>query len=487
MVRLALLVATLLTLGRPASAEVTQSSFQKLSMALRQKLLSPDERKQISDHRGRLPALYETFLARWLTPEFLEQVARQYVFSGLFGSWDPHVRSLFLGRMAVYRDPSGVDVYHLPSGSNPRASDDPPCGPGDRVAVHPWWSIEHEVQVCAQSYRPTTSFDSVGYCAGQAEPSIPTTPRPGCACGPLLLACLPPTAAAPDLEARMDRDIQSEPFATATDILSKGRPFDELLTTSRTWQSGAVQFLYLRRELVAMLKSEPYSRALEEKLVARVRTIDLVRPAQWVEREGLYRGSGLFFTVILPSTFVSTYRVWTHQFFINFLCTDFNSVRVDSEALLKSIGHDNANLRALSSIGQSPMRRQPGCRGCHAPMDSAAAFLTGMGTTLFGQYLTGLPATGQLYVKGDTDLRGEGSGYEGLSRLAIGQPEFAECAVRRNFELLLGRGVATTDQDALAELGRRFNDDHHNWFQLIKNILRSDAFTTIAATKEPAR
>jgi hypothetical protein len=106
-----------------------------------------------------------------------------------------------------------------------------------------------------------------------------------------------------------------------------------------------------------------------------------------------------------------TYRVLAkHIVFKMFLCSSFRSVHVDSAALLKAVESEHLDLRALNAIGKSPMRSRQGCSGCHAPMDNAAAMLTGIATPLFGGYETGADTSGQLFVNGANDDRGTGKG-----------------------------------------------------------------------------
>src|SRR4029079_9258164 len=102
--------------------------------------------------------------------------------------------------------------------------------------------------------------------------------------------------------------------------------------------------------------------------------IDLSSQGRWVDRKGIYEGSGLYWTTIAPGTLQPTHRVLSNRTFGGVLCTRFSSVHVDSEALLKAVGSDHKNLRSLEAIGDSPMRSTPGCEGCHAPMDGPAGF-----------------------------------------------------------------------------------------------------------------
>src|SRR4029079_18505444 len=108
------------------------------------------------------------------TKAFAESIAPQ-VFIG-----DGFMRTRFIADMRVVlrSKGSGDDkVYFLRE----------PCKPSDAVKVHPWWDIDHEVRVCADSYRPDvfqyTDGTTTAYCGSLWK----ATPK--CGCGPNLLRC----------------------------------------------------------------------------------------------------------------------------------------------------------------------------------------------------------------------------------------------------------------------------------------------------------
>jgi hypothetical protein len=447
----------------------TVRAIQRLSHDLRGRGLSKEERGEIDKalvDAGEDRAVYESYVEKWLTRPAYTPLLRVLL-------PEMHGASALFLRLEREHGPSGW-LYYLPHSVNRRAPEAPACSPSDTVEVVPWWG-NAPVRICRDSYRPDRAFDDVGYCAGQPEPTVPTPPRLGCGCGPLLLGCLPEHDEHLDTDA-LDQAIQDEVLETAADIVATDRPFDDLLTTTRTWQDGFVRFLYLRRDLLRTIAHKPYSDSLEKELRDKLATIDLHSPGQWVERGGVYRGSGLFTSTISISTIKTTHRVLAKDILTDFLCTEFLSVHVDSEALLKAVGAQHGNLRTLAAIGESPMRNQQGCKGCHAPMDNAAAFLVELQTALYGSYPTGLPAPGQLFLKGAGDYRGRGTGLADFARLVVAQPEFSECATRRTLELFLHRAPLNSERDLLSSLTNQFNTTGHRWLPLVRAVLLSKPY-----------
>jgi hypothetical protein len=464
-------LALVLALALPAAAQPAPAGrsalalLEQISIDLRARLLDSGERTAIRAAIARgVPAdeLRERYLRRWLTPGAYKQV-----WNAFGGAGRGAEANLFLDRMARVKRGARW-VYFLPSAGGE------PCADQDLVPVHPWWAVGEEIAVCKQSYRPATAFDKVGYCGGKPG-MIPAPPRPDCGCGPLLLACLPPEGAAPAADEAIAGGIVDEIERTIDDVIASDRPYDELYTTSRTWQNGGARFLYLRRELVGLMRKQPYSDALNQELISRVAAIDLLAPGAWVERQGPYRGSGLYLATPYVLTQFGTYRDLIRALYADSLCVVFSSVHVDSDVLLKAVGGQHANLRALNSW-DSPMRHQVGCQGCHRPMDEGTAFLSGMTTPIFGAHPTGLRQPASFYLKGATDLRGSGEGMEGLGRFIVSQPEFAQCAAKTAFNNLLHRQPFDSELPLVDDLTKGFEAHHHSWRWLVDAVLHSPPY-----------
>ncbi|NTX16514.1 DUF1585 domain-containing protein [Myxococcus sp. CA051A] len=442
---------------------------QVLSLRLRLKRLEPQERRDLEERlaRGETPSrIYEEVLDRWLTRDFYRKLSSALAFT-------PAATNFFVGTLSRFRE-DGQWVYYLPhtvGASRPEGT--APCAPAERKSAPAWWGRGQRISICQDSYRPENAFDAVGYCGGQPEPTIPTPPRPGCGCGPLLLGCLPPDEEAPRMDQRFVEAMMSEVTETGAELMSKGRPFDELMTTSSTWQSGLTRFLYLRREMLAKVSQKPFSPAREQELVRMLATVDLEAPGQFVERKGEYQGSGLFLNTPVMAAFVGTSRATMQLMLSQFLCVDFPANTVDSETLLTVTGGQHEGVRF--EVYESPMRNQGACSGCHAPMDSGSGFLVGLRPPIFGSIPTGRQVEGALYVHGAEDFRGKGKGTAALARLLTQQPEFPRCATSRMFTFLVGRPPRKTAEERrlLEELTRTFEQNGRRVDVLIRAILWS--------------
>jgi hypothetical protein len=457
----------------PTTAAGVVELVQVLSLRLRLKRLDLEERRALEERlaRGEDPTrVYEEHLDRWLTRDFYRKLAGALAFS-------PAATHFFVGTLSRFREGEGW-VYYLPHTVDAgRPQGTAPCAPSERAQAPAWWARGQRISICQASYRPEHAFDSVGYCGGQAEPTIPTPPRPGCGCGPLLLGCLPPEEEAPRMDQRFVEAMTSEVAETGAEFMSKGRPFDELMTTSTTWQSGLTRFLYLRREMLARVASQPFSPMLEAELLGMLATVDLEAPGRWVERQGEYRGSGLFLNTPVMASFVGTSRATMQLMLSQFLCVDFPANNVDSESLLAITHGQHEGVRF--EVYESPMRQQSACSGCHAPMDSGSGFLVGLRPPLFGSIPTGKQVEGRLYVHGAEDFRGKGRGSASLASLLTQQPEFPRCATARLFTFLVGRPPRKTAEERrlLDELTQTFERSGRRIDVLIRAILLSKAQT----------
>jgi hypothetical protein len=462
----------------PAAKGGVVELIQLLSLRLRLKRLSAQERQEVVERleHGDSPArLYREQMDRWLTRDFYRKLMTGFI-------QVPPAPNFFVGTLSRMREKSAGQqgwVYYLShtlSANHPEGA--PPCGASERAEVTPWWARGQRISICQTSYRPERTFDDVGYCGGQAEPSVPTPPREGCGCGPLLLGCLPPEDEVPRLGQRFVDAMVSEISETGAEIAASGRSYDELMTTSTTWQSGLTRFLYLRRELLGLLASRPYSREFEAQLLDRLAAVDLDAAGRWVEREGVYRGSGLFISTPVMGTYVSTYRASMLLLLSHFLCVDFPvNNNVDSESLLAVTHGQHAGVRF--EVYESPMRGQAACSGCHAPMDHGAAFLAGLRPPIFGSIPTGVKVEGRLHLNGAEDYRGSGTGIGALASLVTRQPEFPQCAVLRMFTYFVGRPPRKTaeEQQLLSELTQTFEKSGRRLDELARAILLSKAQT----------
>lgn len=159
-----------------------------------------------------------------------------------------------------------------------------------------------------------------------------------------------------------------------------------------------------------------------------------------------------------------------------FLCSDFFGVNVDSDVLLRAVGAAHMHLRGFDAIRDSPMKTQVGCKGCHGPMDSGAAFLEGLTTSLFGNYSTGKTGQSKLFVKGADDYRGDGTGFGGLAKLFVGQPEYGACAVKRIFTSVMHREPVPAEASKMALMTEDFNAHGRDWSRSLRTFFVNDVF-----------
>jgi len=455
-----------------ASSDITIEHFERLSYDLRGHRLNEAERGQILSAIADDPdKAYALHVDRWLTKDALKTYVDTFLGFPPIDVVTPDAETFF----HRLRKQGDNGVYSLPH--------QPSCTADEATLVNVWWRDE-AVPVCPDSYRPETIFDDLGYCSGEAEPLMRQPPRPGCGCGPMLMGCLPPKGAHPRLDELVVTSVMDEWLETAARIVAEGRPLDELATTSRTWQTGLIEFLYLRRDIIGELRERAWSEDVSNDIAARMASIDVAAPGRWVVRGGVYEGTGIWWTSMVPHALKIPLRGTAHHLLTRHLCSSFSAVNVDADAILAAVGDEHENLRTLSSLLAAPMRFQTGCKGCHAPMDGAAAFLPEIQAPLYGSYPTGQEAAGELFVTGSEDFRGKGNGIAALSRLVVSQPEFETCSVRRAFEEVLKRPMKSHDQELFRKLVAEFRVNGHRWAPVIQALLVSDAYENVAHLNE---
>lgn len=443
--------------------------FERLSYDLRGRRLDDAERKAIQEATAAgdkaAKALYTKDVDTWLTKDSLKSFVSTYLRYPAVLVVTPDAEPFFQ-RLA-----RAQDVYYLPGA----APTDKPCADKDVASVAAWWS-KTPVKICTASYVPDHIFDEVGYCSGEAEPLMRQPARPGCGCGPLLMGCLPPAGENAPLDQAVKTAVGDEYSETAARIVSEGHSLDELVTTSRTWQSGLAEFLYARREAIADYRKAKWGPDLEKRIAARLHKVDVLAPGKWIDRKGAYQGTGLWWTALVHQSLKIPVRPASHHLLDRYLCMPFTSVNVDADAVLKAVGDKQANLRTLSSLTAAPMRFQAGCKGCHSPMDGAAGFMGDIQGPIYGSYVTGTKSAGEFFVGGDKDFRGKGTGSAALAKLVIGAPEFESCAVRRAYEQVFQAPPGPSDQPAVGKLVEKFHKNGHRWVPIIKELLESDGY-----------
>lgn len=457
-----------------AATTMSLAQFERLSYDLRGRRLDDAERKAIeaelakgdkaaSDH-------YASRVDAWLTKDGLKGFVSTFLRFPPVAVINPDSETYF-HRLAVQAGPT--PLYFLPYQA--KEGGKPPCAESEAVSVQAWWS-KTPVRVCASSYVPEKIFDSVGYCQGEGEPLMRQPPRAGCGCGPMLMGCLPPAGEDANLDKLVKESAASEWFETAQRLVAEGEPLDALVTTTKTWQNGVAEFLYARREAIADHKKAGWSPALEQKIAERFGKIDIRADGRWVQRSSTYEGSGLWWTSLAVGALKVPVRPAAHHLLERHLCMVFTSVNVDADSMLAAVGDREENLRTLSSLIDTPMRKQDGCKGCHAPMDGAAAFFGVIQGPLYGSYVTGERPKGEFYISGARDFRGHGVGTAALAKFVVESPEFETCSVRRAFEQVFQRPPTAGEAPVLAGLVGEFRSNGHRWLPILKTLLKSDAY-----------
>ncbi len=459
-----------------AAPALTLEHFERLSFDVRGHRLRAAEREavqsSVSGGSHEAEQLYAALVQDWLDKDALKRYVDTFLQFAPVTTVDP-TADTFFHRLSRHGEGEAA-VYYLPHTVEADASG-PPCPAEETALAGAWWQDE-PIAVCNESHRPEVVFDAIGYCSGEAEPLMRQPPRPGCGCGPLLMGCLPPEGDAPRLDVLVRDSVADEWYETAARIVDEDRSLDELLTTSRTWQTGLAEFLYLRREFLGELHATPWSPGKQIEIERRVADVDIYAEGRWVERTGLYEGTGIWWTSLAPHALKIPVRGVSHHLLARHLGSDFHAVNVDAKAVLEAVGRDEQNLRTLSSITAAPMRFTKGCQGCHAPMDGVAGFLGELQGPMYGSFPTGLPAEGEFFVSGAEDFRGKGAGVAELSRFVVRQPEFETVSVRRAFEGVMLRPLGSRDQALFEELGAEFRRNGHRWRPILQRLFESDAY-----------
>jgi len=448
-----------------AEPSLAMLQFERLSFDLRGHRLADSERDEITHAlaAGTARALYTHDLDNWLTKDALKSFVATYLKFPPLAVISPDAESFF------HRTAKTGDVYYLPG------ADQAACAFEDVETVQAWWA-KAPIRVCKASYVPEKIFDTVGYCSGGAEPLMTQPLRSGCGCGPMLVGCLPPVGDNVALDQLVRTAVGDEWFETAARTVKENRPLDELLTTTRTWQSGLGTFLYARREVLADYRATGWNATLARRITNTLAAIDVYAPARWVERSSTYRGTGIWWTALVAQALKIPIRAGAHHLLDRYLCTAFTSANVDTEAVLAAVGNHPENLRTLSSLTAAPMRFQAGCKGCHSPMDGAGGFMGDLEGAIYGSYVTGKRSAGAFFVSGDHDFRGSGTGTASLSSYVVAAPEFESCAVRRAFEQVMQTPPTSRDQQTVADLKKQFHDNGHRWAPVIRTLLLSDGY-----------
>lgn len=350
--------------------------------------------------------------------------------------------SAIAGQIALgtlQRVPGAAPIYHVNG----------PCKPSQAVPVHPWWSLDETLQVCASSYLPDQWLAARPRKAPAGMPEVACRSaigeESGCGCGPNLIRCLP----SKDLLRTMQHGMREEVRQTVAHLTRQGAPIDAAFLSNETFRGRDVE---LFRQI----------QIIEERRIANPEAILRAAwtwPAEgkWAPREELAPGAhaGVLTTPQIIN-FLPDRRQRMTTIYDVMYCDEPDSAGATPE-LITQIAKNGASFQ-ISQDHWKELAARPICTNCHARLDYGLRFFNGFENVHVRDYFSAsqqLPGNGPLYVRNIDDPRGEGPlNPQGFARLAIAQPEHARCLARDFAEYVLADRATADHVDALAALVR---------------------------------
>lgn len=214
------------------------------------------------------------------------------------------------------------------------------------VWVRPYWDPETPIRVCA--------FDAQNAEVGlYGAPCDGYAPDPACGCGDDLRRCTPGGL----FEAPIREALTQEPLRIVEDVVRRGAPYEEILTTRTTFVNGASAHFY--RYMAGAAREDMSNGVVYETALGILpEELDFQDQDTWmaVEREEVH--AGVLTTVAYLMRFASD-RARANQFYSEFLCDPF----VPSED----------GLPAEEDDPPPNLRERSGCADCHRVLEPAAA------------------------------------------------------------------------------------------------------------------
>lgn len=321
---------------------------------------------------------------------------------------------------------------------------DKPCKPAQAVRVRPWWDLDHEVSICAESYRPAqwmaerpkgeASMD----CMSALAPFQPNGGR-ACGCGPNLIRCF----ASPDQSHGAANSLRDELRGTVDYVVAHDLPVERIFTSNETFRDRTAEFVQRigKFELEREANPEPALRELAS----------WPAEGQWAPRPELAPGqhAGVLTSPMLLYNLPDR-RQRMSIIYDPLWCAEPDSVGATPEAL---ISITNGNLQ-FDSAGWQQLAAKPLCTNCHARLDYGMQFFWGYPNgNLQGFFVpeTQQKGKGPLYVRDIDDPRGEAElNPHGFAEFAVAQPEFRACMARDFAAYALGNRM-TREQLAAVE------------------------------------
>lgn len=238
--------------------------------------------------------------------------------------------------------PIPITTFTDPECSGPQSL----CRQEGYVMVEPYWAPGTEVAVCAYDAQVALTAPNGQDCASYGSGRY-------CGCGENLQWCAPPSRANQDEPFR--RALEEEPLRIFESVIMEDRPYTEAFTTETTYINGALSHYY--RFLTGMSNEDINGNQLFDAAVDDVPVLDF-EDESWVSMTRDEIHAGALTTPGYLFRFASN-RGRANRFFEAFYCAPFIP---PEDGLPPEEPEANPNLR-----------ERPGCDGCHAVLEPAAA------------------------------------------------------------------------------------------------------------------
>lgn len=325
-----------------------------------------------------------------------------------------------------------------------------PCAPAQAVRVRPWWDLDHEVSICASSYRPQQWMaerpkgEAPMSCGSAVAPWAEGGGHP-CGCGPNLIRCF---ASRAQSQAAAN-SLQDELRGTVDHVVAHDLPLERAFTSNETFRDRTAELVQriARFELEREANPEPSLRELASWPAA----------GKWAPRPELAPGqhAGVLTSPMMLYNLPDR-RQRMSIIYDPLWCMEPDSVGATPQSM---IGIASNNLQ-LDGAGWHELAARPLCTNCHARLDYGMQFFWGYPNGNLQSFF--VPSAqqkgrGPLYVRDIDDPRGEAElNPRGFAELAVAQPEFRACMARDFAAYALGERM-TREQLAAVEAEARPN------------------------------
>ena len=367
------------------------------------------------------------------------------------------------------------------------------------VMVAPYWNPDTVIKVCAYDAQTRARSSSGIDCATPAG-----FEDPGCGCGPRLRLCrhgsnLPVTRSlAEDVDRRVARMIRD------------GLPYLELFTGRTAFVNGPiVHYLRYQTRVPGSVRMTPTSYDLQA-----------LPDLEWASGTNTWKAVRLgpeHAGVLTAPAYLlrfQTNRARANRFYETFLCRPFTA----PPKTPANAAPPKTPANAAPPEPHPDLQERFDCRECHALLDPAAAYWgrwiqEGAGFLSPGRFPAARPDCRQCAREGrscgddcvphyltevTTPFEEPYAGAlralrflkephrphveRGPARLVArttGDERFAECAVRRAFEGMLGRPLTPVEEAGLGGFGRQFRASGYDYRALTKAIVTSALYRTV--------